>query len=449
MNELRKNKKMRHSEKRFIYIFFLSIGLLVACSSRGECAPGRLSLMHRSGARSRIRSAKPRSLKEIPDASDERYVSHLITGMLLKGLGHHTMSLKHYSHALKLRPESVRLLEEAGKQLIRLGKKRKGAFFFESALDLGADSRFIKYWLRQYYAENPVELYRRYSEKKRHNFQAFRNLALTYRKQEKYEDAVSVCWSFIAENPSSYRMYLLLGQIYEESDSDVILNYYRQMMYQFPRKPLPYLKAAFAAEDRKEYRAAAGIIDLAIRRGVAYPDFLVYKADLLMKQKQYKEALQWSERAVQAVPNNTSALFAAAVASDKVGYWLAAQQYLERFVRIEPGDPHANNFLGYLYAENGVFLEKAAELVGKALKEDSDNGAYLDSLGWVYYKMQKYGRALEYLERANQLLKNDPVIMEHLGDVLYRLNQREKARNIWKQALELDPTSSSLQKRLQ
>ncbi len=430
-------------------VFFFITGLLITGLPHGECAPFRVCFFRHFHTQTESSPTKAQRLRRIPDAGDERYVSHLITGMLLNGLGRHTKSFKHFKYALKVRPESVSLLEEAGKQLIRMGKIRKGAFFFETALDLGSDSRFIKYWLKQYYAENPIELYRRYSEKKRHNFNAFKNLALAYRNLKKYEDAVSVCWSFIVSNPSSFRMYLLLGQLYEESDSDVTLNFYRQMIYQFPRKPLPYLKAAFTAEDRNDYRTATGIIDLALKRRVEYPEFLVYKADLLIKQQQYKEALVWSEKAVYAIPQSTSALFAAAVASDRVGYWLQAQRYLERFVQIEPGDPHANNFLGYLYAENGVFLEKAAELVESALKKDSDNGAYLDSLGWVYYKMQDYSKAHAYLERANQQLKNDPVILEHLGEVLYQLNQKEKAWNIWKQALELDPNSSSLKKRLQ
>jgi len=100
------------------------------------------------------------------------------------------------------------------------------------------------------------------------------------------------------------------------------------------------------------------------------------------------------------------------------------------------------NFLGYFYAERNQKLKEAETLVKKALKKEPDNAAFLDSLGWVYYKqatvLGQKGRlndALSYLKRA-AAKGQDPVIQEHLGDVYLASGQQKKALQAYRRALE-------------
>jgi tetratricopeptide (TPR) repeat protein len=93
-----------------------------------------------------------------------------------------------------------------------------------------------------------------------------------------------------------------------------------------------------------------------------------------------------------------------------------------------PSDPDICNFYGYLLAEMGKELNKAESLIQEALEADPLNGYYLDSLGWVYYQMGDYAKAVIELEKASQRVPNDPIVLEHLGDAYRALRLFDEAR---------------------
>ena len=110
---------------------------------------------------------------------------------------------------------------------------------------------------------------------------------------------------------------------------------------------------------------------------------------------------------------------------------------LRHTLELNPNHPDALNYLGYLDAESGVNLIEAKALIERALALDPDNGAYLDSLGWVYYQMGNLDEAITRLVRASELLNTDPTILEHLGDVYFKRRELDRARHSWERALEL------------
>ena len=93
--------------------------------------------------------------------------------------------------------------------------------------------------------------------------------------------------------------------------------------------------------------------------------------------------------------------------------------------------------MGYLYADQGKNLEKAEAMIRIALKSEPNNMAYLDSMGWVLFKLKKYKQAQEYLEKAHKLPGGgDSTILDHLADCYYKLNKKKQALELWKKALE-------------
>ena len=101
-----------------------------------------------------------------------------------------------------------------------------------------------------------------------------------------------------------------------------------------------------------------------------------------------------------------------------------------------------------MYVEENKNLDQAEAMIKKALEMDSSNGAYIDSLGWLYFKKGKFKEALKELEKANVLLA-DPVIRDHLGDVYLKTGEKEKARAIWQESLKLDPNQSKVKEKLE
>lgn len=128
-----------------------------------------------------------------------------------------------------------------------------------------------------------------------------------------------------------------------------------------------------------------------------------------------------------------------------------AQVELKKLVDADPDSlptgivAAANNDLGYLWADEGRDLERAEEMIRRAVSIDPGNGAYLDSLGWVLFKRKKFAEAAEFLQKAVDSQDKasggeseaDAVIHDHLGDALLQLDKGPAARNAWEKALEL------------
>jgi tetratricopeptide (TPR) repeat protein len=105
----------------------------------------------------------------------------------------------------------------------------------------------------------------------------------------------------------------------------------------------------------------------------------------------------------------------------------------------EPQDPSINNFYGYLLAVKGDSLDLAEQLISRALDDDPANGYFLDSLGWVKFKKGEFSEALEILLSASEIVEDDPVIWEHIGDTYMKLGQPELAFESYSRSAEVEP----------
>jgi len=111
----------------------------------------------------------------------------------------------------------------------------------------------------------------------------------------------------------------------------------------------------------------------------------------------------------------------------------------ECFLKVIAGDPknaQALNYLGYMLADRGTRLEDALGYIRRALALDPQNGAYLDSLGWAYYRMGNYQLAEENLRRASEKIGSDPTVQAHLGDLYQKTGRLKLATTHWQRALE-------------
>ncbi len=126
-----------------------------------------------------------------------------------------------------------------------------------------------------------------------------------------------------------------------------------------------------------------------------------------------------------------------------------AETYLRKAIELSSKSelPDAYNALGYLYAEQGVKLDEAAALVRRALKSAPTSGAYLDSLGFIYFKQGKLDAAIENLELAIHYLPDTPEILLHLADAYLQKGLKEKALQTLEQAIRLEPDNVELRQK--
>jgi len=129
--------------------------------------------------------------------------------------------------------------------------------------------------------------------------------------------------------------------------------------------------------------------------------------------------------------------FLRGAALERTGDARGAAAAFERVLELDPKHAQTLNYLGYMWADRGENLERARELILRAVDLDPQNGAYIDSLGWVLYRLGQLSEAQQHLERAVRLAPGDPVVYEHLGDVYVALGETGKAAEFYRLALQV------------
>ncbi|MBV8200531.1 MAG: tetratricopeptide repeat protein, partial [Acidobacteria bacterium] len=137
-------------------------------------------------------------------------------------------------------------------------------------------------------------------------------------------------------------------------------------------------------------------------------------------------------------PNLKAARFLLGAAYERTGKRDQAVAEFRRLLGADPEYHAALNYLGYMFAERGENLDEAQKLIERAVALEPDNGAYVDSLGWVYYRLGRFEQARAALERATRLEISDGTVQEHLGDVYGAMGQRDRAGEAYRRALELE-----------
>lgn len=150
---------------------------------------------------------------------------------------------------------------------------------------------------------------------------------------------------------------------------------------------------------------------------------------------------------VRSEEGGTQLTFLLGAAQERAGRLDESIETFERILKNKPDHAPSLNYLGYTLADRNTRLEYAEQLIGRALLIDGENAAFLDSYGWVLYRMGKFEAALEYLQRA-AALSDDPTILDHIGDVFAALGKREEARQWWQKALDEQPDNAAIRTKL-
>ena len=137
--------------------------------------------------------------------------------------------------------------------------------------------------------------------------------------------------------------------------------------------------------------------------------------------------------------NNGRILYYLAIAQADQGKTQIAEETFRRSIALSPFNAYSLNYFGYWLIEQNRQLDEAKSFIQSAVDKQPDNGAFVDSLGWVYFKMGDYQNSLFYLERAATLIPDDPVITDHLGDVYLALGRSAEAIHEWRRSLVFAP----------
>ena len=147
---------------------------------------------------------------------------------------------------------------------------------------------------------------------------------------------------------------------------------------------------------------------------------------------------------------NIELIFRLGVILDKFEKKEKCLEQMRRVLELDQNHADALNYIGYTYADQGIKLNEAMDLIQKALKIKPESGYIIDSLGWVYYQKGMYEKALSSLEKASSLTPTDPTIREHLGDVYFKQKEYKKSLEMYQKALTLKhPHEEKVKKKIE
>ena len=274
-----------------------------------------------------------------------------------------------------------------------------------------------------------------------------RSLGFAYYKMEMYIRALNEFFIVLRYDPSDTYSAFYLGRIYlEQGEYNRSLEQIESALGTNPDFVELWIYLGFVAIEKEDYDLAEFAFGEAAYRGGDLTQIYYLLGAIMETRGNDVDAYFYYKKALRKNPRNVAALQALASITSTIGRETEAFNTFKKIIEIDTLNAVALNYVGYTYAERNDSLEYALELINRALSNDADNGYYIDSRGWIFYKMGRYEEALKELERAREIIE-DAVILEHLGDVYRELDRNAAAREAYQRALEIEPGNREVQRK--
>ncbi|HEV8268097.1 MAG TPA: tetratricopeptide repeat protein, partial [Thermoanaerobaculia bacterium] len=238
------------------------------------------------------------------------------------------------------------------------------------------------------------------------DLQAFNLLTQIARDQEAWADGLAIARQAAAKNPKLLTVRSTLAE---------------------------FLVRSSKAEDQKEGEKLLETLAGESREGT------LAASDAWQRLERYSRAAATARAALETYPEDPDLLFRLAASLEREKKISESVAAFEKLLTVRQDHAAGMNYLGYLWADRGENLPRALTLIRRAVELDPGNGAYLDSLGWVYFQMNQLDKAEQNLKAAAELNPDDATIEEHLGDLYDKRGENEKARIAWRRAISLKP----------
>lgn len=402
--------------------------------------------------------------------------THLLRGKLYSVKKESDQAIQEYETCLRLDPE----VEECYTMLTReylLAKRYPLAIqSIQRLLKRDPNSTSGLYFLGTIYTsyqkdpKKAMLAFQKVLEEDPEDIRSLASLAQLYLEEKKYRQALDLLLRIEKLAPTDVPMKLRIGLLYYElQDYDHAIDRFTEALKLSPKndrvsyylglleaqrknygKALEYLKAippgsevykdalvrtVLLLREMNQVDKAVAYTKEALSRRQDIPELYEVLATLYSRQGNLKLAIKTLDQGLEKLPNQEKLLFTKGVLLDKAGEFEKSMEVMREILKVNADNASALNYIGYSYAEKGIHLKEALELISKANQLRPNDGYILDSLAWAYFKLGNRAKALKLLQQANQLTPNEPAILEHLGDVYLDLGDTAKARSYFREAL--------------
>ena len=217
---------------------------------------------------------------------------------------------------------------------------------------------------------------------------------------------------------------------------------------------IAFIQELFAAKEPADAHVLARLLQQVAERLPGNPNPLIHLGFVRYVAQDHAAALHTFELAQQVAEQHGSTVFNSAfyfwfgASCERCGQRERGEQLLLRCLELEPDNAEALNYLAYMWSEQRLHLERALEFSHRALQQDPENGAFLDTLGWIFFQLGRFHDALAPLQKAAALAPEDATVAEHLGDLFLKLDQPLQAVKCWITSFQLDSKNKPLAEKL-
>jgi tetratricopeptide (TPR) repeat protein len=392
---------------------------------------------------------------------------HYRLGLIYADMGNVEKAVESLREAIEVNPGFAGSHLALGTILLHYGDAGGAAKAFEDALELdpgnrNAVSELSKIYLDDGRLEDGLELLEPLYQERRLGENGKLVLGRFYYGLGRYEDALRVFRGLLATLGEKPQIMRAIAEIeMDRGNFRSACEYLDRLIEIEPDRFNNYIGLVLIAnglagepsspEEDKKFSSVEGTMYL--REAVRRMDRTKFSDNYIIgtvyrKIDDPERAEQFLTAAEALSPENRDVLLELAALYEDMGRYDDAIRCISVIYDNEPEDASINNFYGYLLAVKGVDLDLAEKLITRALDEDPGNGYYLDSLGWVKFRKGEFSKALEILLSASEIVDDDPVIWEHIGDTYMELGQPEPALESYNRSVKVDPDRPEIEEKM-
>jgi len=166
--------------------------------------------------------------------------------------------------------------------------------------------------------------------------------------------------------------------------------------------------------------------------------------------KKYKEAIRYYDQIISKIDINSQLyadiLYRRGSSYERLADYVSSDKDLLKSLEVNPDDAYVLNYLAYSWLERKYKIDLSLQMLEKAYAKRSNDPYIIDSIGWAYYLIDDYEKAENFLKRAVELMPEDPIVNDHYGDILWKLDRKIQARYFWENVLNLEETEDKMKK---
>ena len=397
--------------------------------------------------------------ERILDRTGDEWEILLQTAETYNSLGRFDDAAEKYKHMLEIDPSNKILQRQLAETYGRAGKFPEAQKLLEGILETDpknaeALSSLADVYMEQHHYDRALPIYQKLLLQERQNPEIRLRIAIAYvgqadRDSTFVDKARPVFEQLSKDIPNDWRPCYYLGVIAARQAKDsVAREYFERVTHLAAWNGDAWWYLGSSYFEKGEYQKLIEkmlIAEKTLPKDNRIP-FLLGLAYSRLDQND--AAIAALRRSLDLKPDDINTLSTLALTLDGLHRYRESDSLYERALNVDPRSHLVMNNYGYSLAERGLQLERALQMSLQAIEAEPNNDSYLDTVGWVYFKLGRYDEALKYISKAITAGGASATVYEHMGDIQYKLGEKKKAEQFWKQALEMNSANQNLKDKI-